>query len=82
MPTQWFDNLATDARSKLLEFAGRALVHYDGNVEFAAQDCQAKFALELTHARFAVRLVAPMQVTTALFSLVVYVYTNISASSR
>ena len=81
MPNQWFANLETDLRSTLLDFAERALLHHNGNVERAAQDCQAKFALEFAHARFAVQMADPdLQVT--LCSLWLSMFTLTSACSQ
>ena len=61
MPNQWFENLDTDLRFSLLDFAEQALQHHNGNLGRAAQDCQAKFALEPAHARFAVKMPAPVR---------------------
>jgi hypothetical protein len=83
MPNQWFANLETDMRSTLLDFAERALLHHTGNVERAAQDCHTKFALELAHARFAVRFVetgSGLRVTP-LCSLWLSMFALTSASS-
>ena len=81
MPNQWFANLETDQRSTLLGFAERALLHHNGDVERAAQDCHTKFALELAHARFAVKMAGSVQQVTPLCSLWLSMFTLTSASS-
>ena len=80
MPNQWFDNLDTDLRVSLLDFADRALQHHTGDRERAAQDCQVKCALEPAHARFVVKMAGPRQVTP-LCSLWLSMFTLTSASS-
>ena len=83
MPNQWFANLETDQRSTLLDFAERALLYHKGDVERAAQDCHTKCALELAHARFAVRFVetgSGLRVTP-LCSLWLSMFALTSASS-
>ena len=83
MPNQWFENLDTDLRFSLMDFAERAFQHHNGNVERAAQDCQAEFTLEPAHARFLVRFVetgSGLRVTP-LCSLWLSMFALTSASS-
>ena len=81
MPNQWFENLDTDLRLSLLDFAERARQHHNGNLGRAAQYCQAKFALEPGHARFVVRMAGPGLQVTPLCSLWLSMLTLTSASS-